>query len=79
MVWDSQVQDGYKRIKSLAGSEDTQEKGPRPVPMAWDGKKSSHVVEELLRNAADKAYGTEGEAGIFWLLIVTVHSVFAGV
>ncbi|XP_066497663.1 ubiquitin carboxyl-terminal hydrolase 36 [Hoplias malabaricus] len=59
VVWDSQVQDGYKRKKSSAGSDDADEKRPRPAPVAWDGKKSSTVVEELLRNATDKAYGTE--------------------
>ncbi|KAI4900537.1 hypothetical protein NFI96_026731 [Prochilodus magdalenae] len=59
VVWDSQVQDGYKRSKSSAKSEGADEKGPRPAPMAWDGKKSSDVVEELLKNATDTAYGTE--------------------
>uniref|UniRef100_A0A665VM44 ubiquitinyl hydrolase 1 n=1 Tax=Echeneis naucrates TaxID=173247 RepID=A0A665VM44_ECHNA len=29
----------------------------RAAPVTWDGKKTSGVVEELLRNAADKAYG----------------------
>uniref|UniRef100_A0A8C9YY18 Ubiquitin carboxyl-terminal hydrolase n=1 Tax=Sander lucioperca TaxID=283035 RepID=A0A8C9YY18_SANLU len=29
----------------------------RAAPVAWDGKKTSGVVEELLRNATDKAYG----------------------
>ncbi|KAL6477127.1 hypothetical protein MHYP_G00156260 [Metynnis hypsauchen] len=59
VVWDSQVQDGYKLSKSSARSEDSDEKRPRPASMAWDGKKSSDVVEELLKNATDKAYGTE--------------------
>ncbi|XP_072550501.1 ubiquitin carboxyl-terminal hydrolase 36 isoform X2 [Salminus brasiliensis] len=59
VVWDSQVQDGFKRNKNSAGSEDAHEKEPRPAPMVWDGKKSSSVVEELLKNATDKAYGTE--------------------
>lgn len=59
VVWDCQVKDGYKRSRDSAESEDAPEKGPRPVPAAWDGKKSSSVVEELLKNATDKAYGTE--------------------
>ncbi|XP_017567469.1 ubiquitin carboxyl-terminal hydrolase 36 isoform X2 [Pygocentrus nattereri] len=59
VVWDSQVKDGYKLSKSSAGSEDLDEKRPRPASVAWDGKKSSDVVEELLKNATDKAYGTE--------------------
>uniref|UniRef100_A0A3B1JHE4 ubiquitinyl hydrolase 1 n=1 Tax=Astyanax mexicanus TaxID=7994 RepID=A0A3B1JHE4_ASTMX len=59
VVWDSQVQDGFKRSRDSAASEDAPEKKPRPAPMAWDGKKSSSVVEELLKNARDKAYGNE--------------------
>ncbi|KAF1379550.1 hypothetical protein PFLUV_G00177210 [Perca fluviatilis] len=58
VFWDSQVKDSYKRSQAPAadGSElgDTQS---RAAPVAWDGKKTSGVVEELLRNATDKAYG----------------------
>uniref|UniRef100_A0A3Q1EIW5 ubiquitinyl hydrolase 1 n=1 Tax=Acanthochromis polyacanthus TaxID=80966 RepID=A0A3Q1EIW5_9TELE len=58
VVWDSQVRDGYKR--SQAPAADGKASGDAPTragPAAWDGKKSSDVVEELLRNATDKAYG----------------------
>uniref|UniRef100_A0A3P8RZ80 ubiquitinyl hydrolase 1 n=1 Tax=Amphiprion percula TaxID=161767 RepID=A0A3P8RZ80_AMPPE len=58
VVWDSQVRDGYKR--SQAPAADGKASGDAPTragPAAWDGKKSSGVVEELLRNATDKAYG----------------------
>ncbi|KAF5902640.1 ubiquitin carboxyl-terminal hydrolase 36 [Clarias magur] len=60
VVWDSQVQDGYKRSKDAADSEQTSGKESRPASAAWDGRKNScSVVEELLKNATDKAYGTE--------------------
>ncbi|XP_029455003.1 ubiquitin carboxyl-terminal hydrolase 36 isoform X2 [Rhinatrema bivittatum] len=49
-VWDSQVQDGYKRVENP--------KFPTPS-LAWDGKKESSVVQELLKHCMDKAYGTE--------------------
>ena len=61
VVWDSQVKDGYKRSQAPAAdgsaSGDT---STRAAPVAWDGKKTSGVVEELLRNATDKAYGANG-------------------
>lgn len=62
VVWDSQVKDGYKR--SQAPAADGSAPGDTPTcaaPAAWDGKKTSGVVEELLRNATDKAYGANGE------------------
>ncbi|XP_053510034.1 ubiquitin carboxyl-terminal hydrolase 36 isoform X2 [Ictalurus furcatus] len=59
VVWDSQVQDGYKRSRDAADSEQASGKESRPATAAWDGKKSSSVVEELLKNATNKAYGTE--------------------
>ncbi|XP_074512693.1 ubiquitin carboxyl-terminal hydrolase 36 [Sebastes fasciatus] len=56
VVWDSQVKDGYKR--SQAPATDESELGDTLTrPVVWDGKKTSGVVEELLRNATDKAYG----------------------
>ncbi|XP_010872615.2 ubiquitin carboxyl-terminal hydrolase 36 isoform X1 [Esox lucius] len=66
IVWDSQVKDGYKCSKAPAAKDESGE-APCPAPMAWDGKRSSKVVEELLKNSLDKAYGTqvlswEGEA-----------------
>uniref|UniRef100_A0A9R1SHG9 Ubiquitin carboxyl-terminal hydrolase n=2 Tax=Cyprinus carpio TaxID=7962 RepID=A0A9R1SHG9_CYPCA len=59
IVWDSQVQDGYKRNQNHREAEGTSRKGPCSAPMGWDGKKSCDVVEELLKNSSDKAYGTE--------------------
>ncbi|XP_008301357.1 ubiquitin carboxyl-terminal hydrolase 36 [Stegastes partitus] len=58
VVWDSQVRDGYKRSQAPAADGRASGDAPtRAAPAAWDGKKSSGVVEELLRNATDKAYG----------------------
>uniref|UniRef100_A0A8C2ZRU7 ubiquitinyl hydrolase 1 n=1 Tax=Cyclopterus lumpus TaxID=8103 RepID=A0A8C2ZRU7_CYCLU len=68
VVWDSQVKDGYKR--SQVPAADGSEPGDAPnlaAPVAGDGDKTGGVVEELLRNATDKAYGAnvlswDGEA-----------------
>ncbi|XP_070703662.1 ubiquitin carboxyl-terminal hydrolase 36 isoform X1 [Pempheris klunzingeri] len=58
VVWDSQVKDGYKRSKAPAADGSAAGDAPNcAAPVAWDGKKTSGVVEELLRNATDKAYG----------------------
>uniref|UniRef100_A0A8P4G3L6 Ubiquitin carboxyl-terminal hydrolase n=1 Tax=Dicentrarchus labrax TaxID=13489 RepID=A0A8P4G3L6_DICLA len=58
VVWDSQVKDGYKRSQAPATDGDASGDTPtRAAPVAWDGKKTSGVVEELLKNATDKAYG----------------------
>lgn len=62
VVWDSQVKDGYKRNKAPAA--DTSKPGDSPkraAAVSWDGKKTSGVVEELLKNASDKAYGANSE------------------
>ncbi|XP_016322832.1 ubiquitin carboxyl-terminal hydrolase 36 isoform X2 [Sinocyclocheilus anshuiensis] len=59
IVWDSQVQDGYKCDQNHREAEGTSRKGPCSAPMGWDGKKSCNVVEELLKNSSNKAYGTE--------------------
>lgn len=62
VVWDSQVRDGYKRSQApAAGDSASGQTPPQAAPVAWDGKKTSGVVEELLRNATDKAYGANGE------------------
>ncbi|XP_078081791.1 ubiquitin carboxyl-terminal hydrolase 36 isoform X2 [Mustelus asterias] len=58
-VWDSQVTEGYKRSQKHSGED-----GPVPavVPnatLAWDGKKHSDVVQELLKHSNYKAYGTD--------------------
>ncbi len=62
--WDSQVQDGYKRNQNHQEAEDTSRKGPCSAPVGWDGKKSCDVVEELLKNSSNKAYGFEGEFSV---------------
>ncbi len=62
--WDSQVQDGYKRSQNHQEAEDTSRKGPCSAPVGWDGKKSCDVVEELLKNSSNKAYGFEGEFSV---------------
>ncbi|XP_030064497.1 ubiquitin carboxyl-terminal hydrolase 36 isoform X2 [Microcaecilia unicolor] len=49
-VWDSQVQDGYKC---------TENPKPSTPGLAWDGKKESNVVQELLKHSMDRAYGRE--------------------
>ncbi|XP_074552467.1 ubiquitin carboxyl-terminal hydrolase 36 [Halichoeres trimaculatus] len=56
IMWDSQVKDGYKRSQAPAADSDKTAQAA-VAPAAWDGKKTSAVVEELLRNATDKAYG----------------------
>nr|XP_046271244.1 ubiquitin carboxyl-terminal hydrolase 36 isoform X2 [Scatophagus argus] len=58
VVWDSQVKDGYKRSKvPMADGSESGDTSTRVAPVAWDGKKTSGVVEELLKNSSDKAYG----------------------
>lgn len=58
VVWDSQVRDGYKRSKAPAANGSSPAKATNHVvPATWDGKRRSDVVEELLRNHTDKAYG----------------------
>ncbi|KAM8946532.1 ubiquitin carboxyl-terminal hydrolase 36 [Pelodytes ibericus] len=59
-VWDGQIREGYKRFKDTPNTE-------KAVRSVWDGKKESHVVQELVRHSKDKAYGTrvltwDGEA-----------------
>ena len=61
VVWDSQVKEGYRRSQGPADEHEGSKDTPRPAPLAWDGNKSSSVVEELLKNSADKAYGAQGE------------------
>lgn len=62
VVWDSQVKDGYKRNKAPAADNNKPGDSPkRAAPVSWDGKKTSGVVEELLKNASDKAYGANSE------------------
>ncbi|KAJ0058126.1 hypothetical protein NL108_007412, partial [Boleophthalmus pectinirostris] len=66
VLWNSQVKDGYKRSQAPAPvSKESQNTPTHTAPTVWDGKKSSDVVEELLKNATDKAYGANGEYNIF--------------
>ncbi|KAM3922287.1 ubiquitin carboxyl-terminal hydrolase 36 [Leptodactylus fuscus] len=51
-IWDTHIKDGYKRSNSVNGAE----KKFRP---SWDGTKNSSVVQELLKNSNNKAYGAE--------------------
>lgn len=60
VVWDSQVKDGYKRNKAPAADKPG-DSPKRAAAVSWDGKKTSGVVEELLKNASDKAYGANSE------------------
>lgn len=53
IIWDGQVRDGYKRTQ--------ESQGPKAARSAWDGARTSTVVEELLRNSEDRAYGSRGD------------------
>ncbi|CAG5897825.1 unnamed protein product [Menidia menidia] len=56
VVWDSQLKDGSKRSQAPAATPGG-DAPSRAAPAAWDGKKSSDVVQKLLENSTDKAYG----------------------
>ncbi|KPP77196.1 ubiquitin carboxyl-terminal hydrolase 36-like [Scleropages formosus] len=56
-VWDSHIQDGYKRSQVPQANEKGFKETPLPTSTVWDGKRTSSVVEELLKNSTDKAYG----------------------
>ncbi|XP_047428386.1 ubiquitin carboxyl-terminal hydrolase 36 isoform X1 [Mugil cephalus] len=57
-VWDSHVKDGYVSSKTRATDRNALgDASTHVASLAWDGKKTSGVVEELLKNATDKAYG----------------------
>lgn len=60
VMWDHQVKDGYKRNQPPAADGGAPARSTAAV--TWDGKKTSGVVEELLRNSSDKAYGANGES-----------------
>uniref|UniRef100_A0A8C5BDN7 Ubiquitin specific peptidase 36 n=1 Tax=Gadus morhua TaxID=8049 RepID=A0A8C5BDN7_GADMO len=51
--WDSQVKDGYRRSQAPARDED----GGDPARASWDAERRGDVVEQLLKNSTDKAYG----------------------
>lgn len=71
VVWDKQVKDGYKCCQAPAANGDAPgDAPPRAAPVAWDGKKTSGVVEELLKNATDKAYGASGETPSYCRVVV---------
>uniref|UniRef100_A0A8C8VKB8 ubiquitinyl hydrolase 1 n=1 Tax=Pelusios castaneus TaxID=367368 RepID=A0A8C8VKB8_9SAUR len=50
--WDSQIRDGYKRSWPASGPETG-----RDTVTVWERQKQTSVVQELLRNSLDKAYG----------------------
>lgn len=75
VVWDSQFQDGFKCSRDAADKEKTPGKKPRPAAACWDGKKSSSVIEELLKNATDKAYGTEGEVNLVLPILLFAQTI----
>ncbi|CAL8274837.1 unnamed protein product [Lota lota] len=54
VLWDSQVTDGYRRSRAPAQRGDAR---PEPARAAWDGERPGDVVEQLLKNSTDKAYG----------------------
>ncbi|XP_028267519.1 ubiquitin carboxyl-terminal hydrolase 36 isoform X2 [Parambassis ranga] len=54
--WDSQVKDNCNKCIQMAPASDG---GTRQAPVHWDGRKTSGVVEELLKNATNKAYGAD--------------------
>lgn len=56
VMWDSQIKDVSKRSQA-----DGSTAVDAPIRVAWDGQKTSNVVEELLKNSSDKAYGANGE------------------
>ncbi|XP_077590575.1 ubiquitin carboxyl-terminal hydrolase 36 [Stigmatopora nigra] len=64
VLWDGQIKDGHKRRKVPA----EEPSGETPARVSWDGKRGGDdVVQELLHNASDKAYGAtvlgwDGEA-----------------
>ncbi|KAM9392214.1 ubiquitin carboxyl-terminal hydrolase 36 [Pholidichthys leucotaenia] len=57
VIWDSQVKDGYKCSQVPSADRSALDAPTRSISVVWDGKKTSNVVEELLKNATDKAYG----------------------
>ncbi|XP_048466755.1 ubiquitin carboxyl-terminal hydrolase 36 isoform X2 [Rhincodon typus] len=58
-IWDSQITDGYKRSEKHSGEEGPASAVAPIASLAWDGKKQSTIVQELLKHSSNKAYGTE--------------------
>ncbi|TRY59633.1 hypothetical protein DNTS_027457, partial [Danionella cerebrum] len=58
IVWDGKLHDGFKPRQVPAGAEE-QLKKHVGAPVSWDGKRKSDVVQELLRNSSDRAYGSQ--------------------
>uniref|UniRef100_A0A7N6FGS3 Ubiquitin carboxyl-terminal hydrolase n=1 Tax=Anabas testudineus TaxID=64144 RepID=A0A7N6FGS3_ANATE len=58
-VKERELKDGYRRSQAPVadGCALGDNTSSHAAPLAWDGKRTSGVVEELLRNARDKAYG----------------------
>ena len=62
------MKDGYKRSQAPAPvGKDSEDAPLRKTATVWDGKKTSGVVEELLKNANDKAYGANGGSSLMHL------------
>lgn len=59
VMWDGQVDDGYKRSRGESASDPGPGDDGRSVSVSWDGRKCSDVVQELLQHATNTAYGTE--------------------
>lgn len=56
------MKDGYKRSQAQASDGSVlEETSKHASSAAWDGKRNSDVVDELLKNSKDKAYGANGE------------------
>ena len=86
--WDSQVKDGYRRSQAPARDEDGgdahSERGdappkPRPEPAraSWDAERRGDVVEQLLKNSTDKAYGANGTGAHYGMAAATAHNGMA--
>lgn len=76
VVWDSQVKDGYKRSKAPTADDKSGDASKGAASLSWDGKKTSGVVEELLKNASDKAYGANGKTIFFSFLIFSENDYY---
>ncbi|XP_064423516.1 ubiquitin carboxyl-terminal hydrolase 36 [Latimeria chalumnae] len=61
-VWDSQVRDGYKVSSDTPSTENLNLEpvlASQKSSLAWDGKKESRVVQDLLQHSTNRAYGTK--------------------
>ncbi|XP_028843472.1 ubiquitin carboxyl-terminal hydrolase 36 isoform X2 [Denticeps clupeoides] len=56
VVWNCQVKDGYKRPHTPPPA---QGEGLNVGVACWDGRRGGGVLDELLKNSGDRAYGTQ--------------------